>query len=420
MILRAVIYSMDHRTKAAARGSGATSHSGVSINPKSLYPHSTVTHADGMRVSYPQASQLVLHQNVEDRICPSTTSTAGILSGGFCDLRIPAGSIQVVKTLTLELVITNGSASAVVPAQGTSIAPGQILLERIEILAEGGSQLISRHEGFQGLFLSDYRQLDPVASSFLRQACDLGASIAAGASTTIYVPILWSALNNVFMGSWRGDTYIRCWFKGASAWQTAATIPTLSSLNLYVGQDHLGRAEHAALMERGRTQVLDYRFQRPSFQSITDNLTANGRTQYQLSAVHGLVTQMMITVRLASATGSGLTTLVEPAKIELLDSSGQNLMGGAPLPAEYLRWLKTAHTSSNPDTPSGPLFLDFGATRAGLEAGSLPAYVVFDGACQLGITMPAGMASGSYEIRVDYMAAARMRIASGAVEILRS
>ena len=48
---------------------------------------------------------------------------------------------------------------------------------------------------------------------------------------------------------------------------------------------------------------------------------------------------MMITVRLASATGSGLTTLVEPAKIELLDSSGQNLLGGAALPAEYLRWV---------------------------------------------------------------------------------
>ena len=375
-----------------------------------------------MRVSYPQASQLVLHQNTEDRIFPSTTSTAGILSGGFCDIRIPAGSIQVVKTLTLELVITNSSAAAVVPAQGTSIAPGQILLERVEILAEGGSQLISRHEGFQGLFLSDYRQLDPVASSFLRSACDVGASIAAGASTTIYVPILWSALNNVFMGAFKADVYVRCWFKGASAWQTAATIPTLSSLNLYVGQDHLGRAEHTELMQRGRSQVLDYRFQRPSFQSITDNLTANGRSQYQLSAVHGLVSSMMITVRLASATGSGLNTLVECAKIELLDSSGQNLLGGAPLPAEYLRAIKCAHSSSNPDTPSGPLFLDFGATRAGLEHGSLPGYIVADGALQLAITMPAGMASGSYEIRVDYNAAARMRtcIAMGSVEILPS
>lgn len=417
----AVIYSMDHRTKAAARGSGATSHSGVSINPRSLYPHSTVTHADGMRVSYPQASQVVLHQNQEDRIFPSTTSTAGILSGGFVDIRIPAGSVQVVKTLTLELVITNSSAAAVVPAQGTSIAPGQILLERVEILAEGGSQLISRHEGFQGLFLSDYRQLDPVASNFLRQACDLGASIAAGASTTIYIPILWSALNHVFMGSWRGDTYVRCWFRpGASAWQTAATIPTLSSLNLYVGQDHLGRAEHAALMERGRTQVLDYRFQRPSFQSITDNLTASNRYQWQLSAVNGLVSSMMITVRLASATGSALNTLVEPAKIELLDSSGQNLLGGAPLPAEYVRWVKTSHTSSNPDTQAGPLFLDFGASRAALEHGSLPGYIVADGALQLAITMPAGTASASYEIRVDYNAAARMRIASGSVEILPS
>ena len=186
----------------------------------------------------------------------------------------------------------------------------------------------------------------------MRQACDLGASIAAGASTTIYVPILWSALNNVFMGAFKADVYVRCWFKGASAWATAATIPTLSSLNLYVGQDHLGRAEHAALMERGRSQVLDFRFSRPSFQSITDNLSAGGRTQYQLSAVHGLISQMMVTVRLASATGSGLTTLVEPAKIELLDSSGQNLLGGAPLPAEYLRWVKTSHASSNPDSPT--------------------------------------------------------------------
>ena len=365
-------------------------------------------------------AKLVLHQNTEDRIFPSTTSTANILSGGFCDIRIPAGSIEVVKALTLELVITNSSAVAVVPAQGSSIAPGQLLLERVELLAEGGSQLISRHEGFQGLYLSDYRQLDPVASSFLRQACDVGASIAAGASSTIYIPILWSALNNVFIGSWKADVYVRCWFKGASAWQTAATIPTLSSLNLYVGQDNLGRAEQQAMLERGRTQVLDYRFQRPSFQSITDTLSAGGRTQYQLSAVHGLISQMMISVRLASATGSALTTLVEPAKIELLDSSGQNLLGGAPLPAEYLRVVKCAHASSNPDTQTGPLFLDFGATRAALEHGSLPGYIVGDGALQLAITVPSGMASASYEIRVDYMAAARMRVAHGSVEILPS
>jgi len=83
--------------------------------------------------------------------------------------------------------------------------------------------------------------------------------------------------------------------------------------------------------------------------------------------------------------------------------------------------VKTAHVSSNPDTPTGPLFLDFGASRAGLEHGSLPGYIVADGALQLAITMPAGMASASYEIRVDYMAAARMRIASGgSVEILPS
>ena len=90
------------------------------------------------------------------------------------------------------------------------------------------------------------------------------------------------------------------------------------------------------------------------------------------------------------------------------------------MPAEYLRWVKTAHASSNPDTPSGPLFLDFGSTRAALEHGTLPGYIVGDGALQLAITMPAGITSASYEIRVDYMAACRMRVAHGSVEILPS
>ena len=137
-------------------------------------------------------------------------------------------------------------------------------------------------------------------------------------------------------------------------------------------------------------------------------------------AVHGLISQMMITIQSASTTGSALTTLIEPAKVELLDESGQNILGGSPLPAEYLRWVKTAHQSSNPDLPSGPVFLDFGATRACLEHGSLPGYIVGTGSLQLSVTCPSGMAAGSYEIRCDYMAAARMRVAHGTVEVLPS
>jgi hypothetical protein len=411
---------MQHESRAKARGSGSTSHTGVSIHPKSLYPHVQTVHADGARLNFPQASQTVLHQSIEDRIFPSTTSTANILSGGFVDIRIPAGSIEVVKSLTLELTITNSSGATVVPAQGATNAPGQLLLERVEILAEGGSQLISRHEGYTGLFLSDYRHLDPVASNYLRQASDVGASILAGGVSVVYIPILWSSLNNVYIGGFRADCYLRCWFRGAAAWQTAATIPTLSSLNLIVGQDNLGPKEQQALNERARTTVLDYRFSRPSFQVLQETMAAGGRYQWQLSAVHGLISTMMITVQLTSSTGSALTTMIEPAKVELMDSSGQSIIGGGPLGGEYIRLIKASHQSSNPDTPVGPLFLDFGATRACLEHGSLPGYIVGDGALQLSLTMPAGMASGAYTVKVDYYAAARMRVAHGTVEVLPS
>ena len=413
---------MDFRSRAAARGSGATSHTGVSINPKSLYPHTTVQHADGMRVSFPQSSQLILHQAQEDKVFNSSTSVSGILaSSGYADIRCAAASLEVWKGACLEMVIANNSGAACISAQGPTIAPAQLLIDRVELYAEGGSQLLSRMEGYQSLYLSDYRHLDPVASTFLRNACDMGVSIAANSSTTVYVPLLFTALNNQFIGHYKGDIICRVWFRGPSAWATAVVIPTLSSLNLYVQQDRLGRAEYQALMDRGRSNVLDIRYQRPGYQALTDNLVANGRSQYMLSAVHGLVTTMMISIRLASATGSALTTFVLPARLELLDSSGANILGGTSLPAEYIRWVKAAGNSSNPDTEVGPLFLDFTSSiRATLENGTLGGYIPFDGSSQLVVVMPPGIASASYEIRVDFMSACRLRVAHGSCEVLPS
>ena len=407
-----------HKSKSEARGAGSTSHTGVTM--KNLYPHVAITNASGQKTNYSAASSLVLHQHQTDTVFNCSTSVSGILSSaGFADIVCRGGSLNgVFKGATLEMIIANNSAAAVISAQNATIGPAQALIERVEILV--GSQLVSRHEGYAHLFINDYRHTDQHSATLLRAACDVGANIPATSSTTVYVPLLHLGFQNHFLGHF-GDITFRVWFRGPSAWQTAATVPTLSSLNLYVQQDALDKAEYQALMDRGRSTVLDIRYQRPGYNSFVDSLVANGRTSYQLSGVHGLVTSMSISIRLASATGSALTVFQAPARIEVLSSDGSSIIGGTSLPEEYVRLVKAASNSSNSFLEAGILFLDFAAsTRATLEHGSLGGYMPFSGSEQLVITMPAGLASASYEVSVHFYAACRLRTIGMQCEVLPS
>jgi hypothetical protein len=439
---------------ARKRGSAALAHVGVAL--QKIYPHSRVTHSDGQSLNYPNSSQLVLHQNEEDRFFQATTGTADALKqASFVDVRLPAGSLQLVKGMTLELKILNNTGASISPAYysatnevagalpGVGIAaarycqPAQALIERVELLAESGSTLISRTESSQ--MLNDFRYMDISQAALLRQASDLGPEGGVdvtllstppawvdGESRTAYVP-LFNALtqNNVFCGGLSADLYVRVWFRGAAAWQTAPNgPPTLQSMSLIVRQDNLARPEHSQLLQRYRSETLDFRFMRPSFQSITENLSPNQRYQFQLTAVHGLISDMAISVRGTSGTGTfligGHRNLTS---VELLDSSGSNIIGGSALPAEYVRKIKGAFQTGNPDQellPPRVYFFDFGSTRANREHSTLTGYIVGDGALQLAFTTGASVTTGSFEIRIEYNAAARMRVAGGSITVYPS
>jgi hypothetical protein len=230
--------------------------------------------------------------------------------------------------------------------------------------------------------------------------------------------------NHVFCGGLAADTYVRVWFKGASAWQSAVNgPPTLQSLALIVRQDSLARVEHNHMMNRYRNETLDFRFMRPSFQSITENLSPGQRYQFQLTAVHGLISDLTIFIRNPAGTGVWALVAYELTSVELLDSSGQNIIGGSALPTKYLRKVKNAFQAGNSEQellPSGLVHFDFGSSRANREHSTLTGYIVGDGALQLAFTTGSSVSAGAYEIRVEYNAAARMRISGGAVEVFPS
>ena len=110
-------------------------HAGTKV--PNLYPHTKIND-----VNFPSSSLLCLHQSEVDVSFTATSSTENVLgSGGYVDVRIPAGSTSIVTHVTIELTIRAGN-------KGIAMLPVPIVwvFDRIELLAESGATLISRHE----------------------------------------------------------------------------------------------------------------------------------------------------------------------------------------------------------------------------------------------------------------------------------
>ena len=86
-------------------------------------------------------SQTVLHKTSVNTVFQSTSSTENAFSsGGFVDVRIPAGTLQVVKQWTIALEIDNKTDKNIL------LPPAPYLADRLEIHAEAGNCLLARWE----------------------------------------------------------------------------------------------------------------------------------------------------------------------------------------------------------------------------------------------------------------------------------
>ena len=79
-----------------------------------------------------------------------------------------------------------------------------------------------------------------------------------------------------------------------------------------------------------------------------------------------------------------------------------------------LFWLKLGPTNDN------VLVIESGDSRSNYHHGCLTGYLVFDDSNQLALTMPSDFVAGSYEFKVEYLAAARMNITRGQVSVYPS
>ena len=415
---------VNHKQEASKRGAASLIQVGVSV--PQLYPHVPVRHLGGSVMNYPASSQVVLHQHKIHTYFNSTTSTQNVLgSSGFVDVRLPAQALQVITGVALELKLSNDTAHPIRLPQNA-----YTLLDRVEILAEGGNQVVARFESSALMF--PFRHVD--ALSYERYALGFESNIplAPGSERTLFLPILQHPLstNHVYGGSIRSDMYVRVWFRGPTALMSFnpsaspesdeenSSVPTLKSHNVVVTQDHVDEDARRFLQVRAQKERLDFRFQRPGYQSMTESLGPFQRYSWQLTAIHGLVSELIILIRNPAVAPGGFYTKTV-ASVELLDSAGTSVLGGGALPYGLLQMdMASKQTSRAMNFGGGaPVVLEFGSARDDLSHGTISGYLPMNGSYQLAITTDHSYANNTYEVVVYYNAAACLSIENGQVSI---
>ena len=129
-----------------------------------------------------------------------------------------------------------------------------------------------------------------------------------------------------------------------------------------------------------------------------------------------------MSIRPAGATGANAYAYKQIAAYELIDGSGANVLGGGPISYAFQAFVVEARkqTSSILDDlgqQSATIVMEFGDGRADMAHGTLSGYIPMDGTYRLALTMRPDFVPGSYEVRVSYLAAARMTIAGGNVKV---
>jgi hypothetical protein len=303
------------------------------------------------------------------------------------------------------------------------------LFDRVEVLCEGGNVQLARYEPFQ--LWAPFRHVDGNTwdLNYKLAMTPVGGILQKYAGpTTYYIPILGDCFcrNSAYLGHLKSDLFVRVWFKGPSAFTSlVGPPPTLNSLSVIVEQDQHCPEERFKLHERAISQSIDYRHGRPGFQSISETLSPNTRYSFPLTAIQGVVSELIVTIRASGASGANAYAFKPWASYELLDGSGASITGGMPITYAYQKTIIDAGRQSSGaidmlSQPSYPIVIEFGDAKADFLTGSITGYITFCGQERLVITTEGTLAAGAYEIRIEYLSVARVNINQGRITVLPS
>ena len=289
------------------------------------------------------ASAVVL-QNSRDLLFSAQESTATLLSsGGSVTVRVNSGMGGICHGQTLQFTILNDGTSADLTA-----VPASLMINRIEIYFNGGSQLVQTIYGDQ-IFLDNnmlpQEKWAGVASvSNTGATFGIGSALADDASITYRVPFH-SIMSQceLFLGGLADDVIYKVYFHGGATkiLEDGATVPVLSDVNIILHTRDVPPATYAQMKRKYQEGFFDHPFLEVN--RLEHSATYNNSTTYSqtLSAISGLVSHMWISLRAGPLDGDAMRTFQVLSSFNLYDAGGANITGLTSIPSDLNRHIQS-------------------------------------------------------------------------------
>lgn len=352
-----------------------------------------------------------------------TTSTPPNLNGSIVDFK-PQNIVDRFDHAYLRISLINNDAAP------CTITPSPFLLNYWQIYGGNGNNLLFQQYGYElwteiVTFANtfEWNTLQNLVGSNANYST-AGVTLAAGASTTLYIP-LFSVFTaaRIFLQGLNDNMLIRFTFQPSALNLIAGVTPTVTNMQLLLRGCYEPQKVRDLKMKMYKTMPLDFPFMGVQRSQYTQTVAPNGNYKIQLQGVAGLVNCLWIWAYLNPTTAATVGTFGDIfSTYDLVEQNGNSILGYYVRDAadtttfrsdNQLSWLEYADNTYALNKPQ-VLFISFSRDPSGdWRTGSSHGFQPFSGFENLNFTAKSTAPPGTYNIVVACRTANTLKIRRG-------
>lgn len=341
---------------------------------------------------------------------------ADMLNGGVLDIRIEKGILDIVTDAFLKVSLTNDTGA------NATIAPSPFLINRIDIFANNGANLLTTVYGQEiWLSLSTFVQqrFEQIVSllgtdtSYVRT----GTVMADTTSRDFYIPLIpLFSQGNLHLPGLKGELTLKVYFNVTALTHLAGALVNCDNVQLLLK----GFKETSVTREK-RLRLYSDKYIVPTvfFQRMSQTMALAASNTYSiiLTGLKGMSAGLFVTIRATAITGANQGSyLMEFDYYDVQNSDGSSLLGHyKKRPSErFLDYVDIFHNRFGNN--SNFLFIPFSESPIqDFVTGSNNGMEVFTGFEKLVWTTPGTTSSSTYQVDIYSLTHEQLTIVSNTI-----
>lgn len=392
---------------------------------------------NSMEVTGEEGGRVYIHRSANDTEVQSdalvsvqpTTSNVPNLNGTIVDFK-PQNVIDRFDHAYLKINLINNDANP------CTIVPSPLLLNYWQIYGGNGNNLLFQQYGNE-LWLEiasfsntlEWNIMQYLVGSNATYST-AGITLAAGASTNIYIPLASVFMSaRLFLEGLNDNMLLRFTFNPSAQNLVSGVTPTVTGMQLLLRGCYETKAVKSIKYKQYHTMPLDFPYMGVQRSQYTTSISANSSYKIQLQGINGLVNCVWIYAQTNPVTSANAGTYADIfSTFDITDNSGNSILG------YYTRDVADTTNFRNDNQISCMEYFDntFSLNKTFLfvsfsrdpisdwRTGSSHGFQPWDGFNVLNFTTKASASSGTYNIIVTCRTAETLRVRKGVLSSTRN